>query len=129
LIVHIRNHNKANNREILQSESTDGGQTWSVPQAIGVWGLPSHLLRLRNGHLLMTYSHRRAPLGNQARLSRDNGRTWSEPMVISSDGTSGDLGYPSTVELDDGSLLTVWYELMKGSPRAVLRQARWVMEI
>jgi hypothetical protein len=50
-------------------------------------------------------------------------------MVISGDGTSGDLGYPSTVELDDGSLLTVWYELMKGSPRAVLRQARWVMDI
>jgi sialidase-1 len=128
LIVHIRNHNKANSRETLQTESTDGGQTWSVPQAIGVWGLPSHLLRLRNGHLLMSYSHRRAPLGNQARLSRDSGRTWSEPMILSGDGASGDLGYPSTVELDDGSFLTVWYELMKGTQRAALRQARWMME-
>jgi hypothetical protein len=62
---------------------------------------------------------------NQARISSNGGRTWSEPMIISGDGTSGDLGYPSTVELADGTLLTVWYETMAGSPRAVLRQARW----
>ncbi len=128
LLVHIRNHNSANAGETLQTESTDGGKSWSVPRAIGVWGLPSHLLRLRRGPLLMTYGHRRPPYGNQARVSRDLGRTWSEPIIISGDGASGDLGYPSTVELADGTLLTVWYELMKDSPRAVLRQARWTLE-
>jgi hypothetical protein len=55
----------------------------------------------------------------------DQGRTWSEPIVNSGDGSSGDLGYPSTVELEDGTLLTVLYESMKGSPNAVLRQAKW----
>jgi len=125
IVVQIRNHNKSNERETLQTESSDGGKTWAVPRSIGVWGLPSHLLRLRNGHLVMTYGHRRAPLGNQARLSTDHGRTWSEPILISSDGTSGDLGYPSTVELDDGTLLTVWYEKMKNTSKAVLRQAKW----
>ncbi|HEY6170506.1 MAG TPA: exo-alpha-sialidase [Verrucomicrobiae bacterium] len=129
LIVHIRNHNRANLNETLQSESTDGGKTWSVPQSIDVWGLPSHLLRLRNGHLLMTYGYRRKPFGNQARLSTNNGRTWLEPMTVSDDGFNGDLGYPSTAELDDGTLLTVWYERMKDSPRAVLRQARWLLEV
>jgi Neuraminidase (sialidase) len=128
LIVHIRNHNKANAGETLQSTSTDGGKTWTVPHSIGVWGLPSHLLRLRDNRLLMTYGFRRPPFGNQARVSADDGRTWSEPLPISSDGTNGDLGYPSTVELDDGTLLTVWYEQMKGSPKAVLRQARWRLE-
>ncbi len=125
IIVHIRNHNNANKSETLQTESADGGKTWSAPKGIGVWGLPSHLLRLRNGNLLMTYGHRRAPLGNQARLSTDHGRTWSEPVIVSGDGNSGDLGYPSTVELDDGTLLSVWYEKMKGSRQAVLRQATW----
>ena len=125
LIAQIRNHNKANQRETLQSESKDGGRTWSTPHPIGVWGLPSHLLRLREGRILMTYGYRREPFGNQARLSEDNGKMWSAPMVISDDGEAGDLGYPSTVELDDGSLVTVWYERMKGSPRAVLRQANW----
>lgn len=128
VITHIRNHNQANSGETLQTESTDGGRTWSVPHAIGVWGLPSFLLRLQNGSLLMTYGHRRSPLGNQGRLSLDNGRAWSEPMIISGDGTSIDLGYPSTAQLEDGALLTVWYELMRGSSRAVLRQARWMID-
>jgi len=35
------------------------------------------------------------------------------------------LGYPSTVELADGTLLTVWYEQLASSPKAVLRQAKW----
>ncbi|REK21083.1 MAG: exo-alpha-sialidase [Planctomycetota bacterium] len=125
IVVQIRNHNPANARETLQTESTDGGKTWSTPHEIGVWGLPSFLLRLNDGRLLMTYGYRREPFGNQARLSEDGGSTWSEPMTISGDGEGGDLGYPSTVQLGDDSLLTVWYEKMAGSPRAVLRQAKW----
>ena len=124
-MVQIRNHNKQNSGETLQTESTDGGKTWSAPHAIGVWGLPSHLLRLQDKRLLMTYGHRRPPFGNQARLSEDGGRTWSEPLILSGDGAGGDLGYPSTVQLTDGSLLSVWYEAMKGYRGAVLRQARW----
>jgi sialidase-1 len=129
IIVQIRNHNKANVGETLQCESEDGGKTWTTPHSIGVWGLPSHLLRLRNGNLLMSYGHRRKPFGNQARLSADHGKTWSEPVTLSEDGLAGDLGYPSTVELANGDLLTVWYELLAGSQRAVLRQARWRIEV
>jgi sialidase-1 len=125
LIVQIRSHNKTNSRETLQCESTDGGKTWSVPHTIGVWGLPSHLLRLRDKRLLMTYGYRRKPFGNQARISEDHGRSWSEPISISEDGINGDLGYPSTVQFQDETLLTVWYERMKENPRAVLRQCHW----
>jgi hypothetical protein len=128
IVVQIRNHNQANERETLQTESIDGGKSWSVPHPIGVWGLPSHLLRLRDDRLLMTYGYRRAPFGNQARISEDHGRSWSEPITISDDGITQDLGYPSTVQLSDGSLLTVWYEVMSSSPYAVLRQARWTLE-
>jgi hypothetical protein len=74
---------------------------------------------------MMSYGHRRAPLGNQARLSSDNGQTWSEPMVIHGDAASGDLGYPSTVETSPGKFVTVWYEKLKTSPLAQLRMARW----
>jgi hypothetical protein len=125
IVVHIRNHNSPNQGETLQTESEDGGRTWTTPHPIGVWGLPSHLLRLRNGRLLMTYGYRRAPFGNQARVSSDHGKTWPEAITISDDGAGVDLGYPSTVELEGGTLLTVWYESMKDSPHAVLRQARW----
>lgn len=125
LIVQIRNHNTVNKGETLQTHSTDGGKTWAVPYAIDVWGLPSHLLRLADDQLLMTYGHRRVPLGNQARISSDNGQTWSAPMIIYGDATSGDLGYPSTVEISPGKLVTVWYEKLKDSAFAQLRMARW----
>jgi hypothetical protein len=135
LIAHIRNENKVDDNETLQSESSDGGKTWSVAHRLrvtdgteGVWGTPSHLLRLRDGRLLMSYGYRRAPFGNQVRMSTNEGATWSPPMTISADGVGGDLGYPSTVELDDGTFLTVWYERLKDSPAAVLRQARWKTE-
>jgi len=130
VIAHIRNHNQPNPGDILQTESADGGKSWSVPRAIDVWALePSFLLRLRSGRLLMTYGYRRAPFGNQARFSDDWGRTWSEPLIISGDAPGMDLGYPSTVEFDDGTLLTAWYELMKGSSHAVLRQAHWRLKV
>ncbi|MDH7570166.1 MAG: sialidase family protein, partial [Armatimonadota bacterium] len=125
LVAHLRNHNPANAGETLQAESADGGKTWTPPRSIGVWGLPSHLLRLRDNRLVMTYGHRRAPFGVQARVSRDEGNSWSEAISLSTDGSGGDLGYPSTVELEDGTLLTVWYEAGKAFPKAVLRQARW----
>ncbi len=128
IIVHIRSENKSNSGETLQSESTDGGATWSEPHSIGVWGMPSFLLRLRDGKLLMTYSYRRLPFCIQARVSEDHGDTWSPPLVIYGDGAGTDLGYPSTVEMDDGSFVTVWYERMKPSPHAQLRQARWTLE-
>ncbi|MCW0220485.1 MAG: glycoside hydrolase [Prosthecobacter sp.] len=127
LIVQIRNHNDANKGETLQTVSKDGGKTWSEPKTTGVYGLPSHLLRLRDGRLMMTYGHRRKPYGNQARLSSDNGQTWGEALIISGDGKGGDLGYPSTVELADGSFLSVWYESMKEPKKAVLRQAHWTL--
>jgi hypothetical protein len=73
----------------------------------------------------MTYGYRRSPFGNRARLSTDHGKSWSDEVTLSEDGTSGDLGYPSTVELADGTLLTIWYEATAGRKLAVLRQAKW----
>ena len=125
IITQIRNHNKPDVGSTLQCESSDGGKTWTVPKSIDVWGLPSHLLKLKDGRFVMTYGYRRKPFGNQARVSTDQGRTWGEPLTISADGEAGDLGYPSTVELADGTLLTVWYEFQKAAGKAVLRQAKW----
>jgi len=125
IVVHIRYIKEGEPEEILQSDSKDGGRTWSVPVPIGVFGFPSHLSRLRDNRLLMTYGFRIKPTGVRVRLSGDEGKTWSDELVITSDGTSSDLGYPSTVQLDEKTFLTVWYERLKASRLAVLRQARW----
>ena len=49
----------------------------------------------------MSYGYRREPFGNQARVSHNHGKTWSDPITLSDDGVAGDLRYPSTVELGD----------------------------
>ncbi len=123
LVVHIRNHNPTNAQETLQTESSDGGKTWTTPHAIGVWGLPSHLLRLKDDRLVMSYGYRRTPRGNHLRVSRDNGKTWSEPVILSEDGQA-DLGYPSSVELANGDIFTLWYEALQAGTPAVLRSSR-----
>ncbi len=130
LISHIRNHNELLSGEILQTESRDGGKSWTRPHSIGVYcnAHPSHLLRLKDDMLLMTYGHRKQRQV-QARISTDNGKTWSEAVVIAANLHTWDFGYPATAALDDGKLLTVWYEVQPDSPNAVIRQAIWKLDL
>lgn len=111
IIVQFRNHNTQETDEVFtwQCESSDGGLTWSKPWPV-TYGYPPHLLKLADGRLVMSYSYRKAPFGNRARFSDDNGKTWSDEVILSDDGESWDLGYPSTAELPDGSFFTLWYE-------------------
>lgn len=122
LIVHVR----ASGGGTQQVESKDGGKTWSQPRYVTRgYGHPSHLLRLKDNSILMTYGSRVAPLGMRAKISRDNGESWSEEFFLTKDAHNWDQGYPSTVQLSDGSLVTIWYEAPANSPKAQLRQAKW----
>ncbi len=125
ILVHIRNHSDQDRHCILQCESLDGGHSFSVPRNTGLLGLPAHLRVLRDGRILTTYGYRVVPYGNRASLSEDGGRTWSEPMILDEKPQPRDLGYPTTVELDDGTLLTVWYECLPGATLATLSLCRW----
>ncbi len=125
IVVHIRHHGSRDTGHILQSESSDGGRSFSVPRDTGLVGLPAHLLRLRDGRLLTTYGYRILPSGNRASLSEDGGRTWGAPMILDEKPVARDLGYPSTVELADGSFLTVWYERLPEDAMASIQAARW----
>lgn len=127
LIVHVRDKALEGKRTVqrtLQTESRDGGKTWSTPRFV-TDGYPPHLLRLQDGTILLTYGSRTEPFGIRAKISRDNGQSWSEEFFITKDGANWDLGYPSTAQLPDGTLVTVWYETPADSHRAVLRQAKW----
>ncbi len=127
ILVHIRNHSRQDPGHLLQSESTDGGKTFSQPRDTGIVGLPPHLLRLRDGRLLCTYGYRIPPYGNRAVVSEDDGRTWGEPMILDEKPDVRDLGYPSTVALDDGTLLSLWYERLPGDRQASLQAAKWTL--
>jgi hypothetical protein len=125
IIAHIRNHNKLNQYEVLQTESRDGGRTWSIPHLIGIWGYPPFLIKASDGRLISSLSHRREPHGNFITISEDNGKSWAETLRINTDSWS-DFGYPSTVELSPGRFLSLWYD-MQDRDLAFLRLARWTL--
>ncbi|MFM9194976.1 MAG: sialidase family protein, partial [Planctomycetia bacterium] len=88
--------------------STDNGATWQRERPVTMPNEhPAHLLQLADGRILLTYGDRNAPNGIEVRLSDDGGRTWSPPERIA--GFEGDGGYPATVELADGRMLTASY--------------------
>ena len=124
LVVHIRVQNRRGGEEprvftVFQSVSTDRGRTFSRPvQLLGdLGGSPAHLLLHSSGTLISAYGYREAPYGIRVMFSRDAGETWDADYVLDDEGQSGDLGYPSTVGLRDGSLLTVFYENRDGQSR------------
>lgn len=92
--------------------SKDDGKTWThegkIAPEIGS-GNPPNLLRIRNGRLVLIYGYRRAPFGIRARTSADNGKTWSEEIVLRSDGGNGDLGYVRSAERPDGKIISTYY--------------------
>jgi hypothetical protein len=46
---------------MYQSVSTDGGRNWTRPRKTDIYGYPPHLIRLKNGWLLVVYGQRRRP--------------------------------------------------------------------
>ena len=74
-------------------------------------GVPSHLVELESGSILCTYGYRRPPFGIKACFSHDGGATWDvdNEVVIRDDGMHLDLGYPASIQLVDGRILSVYY--------------------
>lgn len=112
---------------IYQSESDDGGRTWSKPHRIlkTNGGAPAHIMRHSSGMLISVYGYRQAPSGIKVMFSRDNGNTWDADYDLYINGNSWDLGYPATVELKNGDLLTVFYARPDKDEPAVIIQQKW----
>lgn len=95
-------------QELRQIRSTDDGKTWTDEGLIaGYYKHPPHLLRLKDQRLVLTYGNRRDG-SIEARLSSDDGKSWSTPLKFFTTGP-GDMGYPSTAQLPNGKLTTVFY--------------------
>ena len=90
--------------------SQDDGETWEGPETMTeAHQLPAHLFRLADGRLLLSYGTRvDGQFGVLAKLSRDEGRTWSAPIRLA-DSLVRDCGYPSSVQRADGAIVTAYY--------------------
>ncbi|MBR3933252.1 MAG: exo-alpha-sialidase [Clostridia bacterium] len=112
---------------LYQTHSDDKGKTWSKPERIlpENGGAPSHILKHSSGVLVCTYGCRKKPFGIKAMISRNNGENWEDLGYIYENEYSADLGYPSTVELNDKSLATVFYAHSEQNGPAVIMQQKW----
>lgn len=133
LICHIR-ADRGGERSVFtlyQSVSKDGGATWSKPMRILAerGGAPAHIMRHSSGVLISSYGYRDRDYGIKAMFSTDDGKTWdTDNYIYRSEGDSSDLGYPCTVELEDGSLLTAFY-IRQEYGVSVIMQQRWTFKL
>lgn len=111
-----------------QFTTEDGGQTWQFDQQITCPGiLPAHVMKLDNGQLLMTCGVRIQGLwGIGVSCSKDGGKNWSRLRAICNFGELKDGGYPTSVQLDNGEIVTHYYA--SGIPfheRYFVGQVKW----
>lgn len=108
--------------------SMDAGKTWSLEDPpvddLGE-GNPPSLIKLADGRLCLTYGVREAPFRIAAKLSEDQGKTWSEEIVLRDDGAGRDIGYVRSVQRTDGKVVTMYYFEDKQKPERYIAASIW----
>ena len=96
---------------LATSFSSDAGRTWTAPHQITANSEhPADVIRLHDGRLLLVFGERNRPFGVHAMLSSNLGQDWdSRLIVLADDAHSSDCGYPSSVEVAPGRVVTMYY--------------------
>jgi hypothetical protein len=125
------NHTLKNSNWIEASVSADNGASWRYLSKVADTdrgeenGSPPALVRLRDGRLVIAYGYRSWPLGIRARISEDDGKTWSDEIVLRDDGNIWDLGYPRMMQRPDGKLVTIYYHNTPEHPGPHIAATIW----
>jgi hypothetical protein len=119
-------------------ESKDNGRTWGFLNKIAETGRsngnPPSMVRLRDGRLVVTYGvrsvcskyyYRPEQEGIYARISKDNGQTWGEEIVLRDDPLKWDLGYTRSVQRLDGKIVTMYYFNTRENPEEFIGATIW----
>ena len=111
---------------LMQTTSSDGGNTWTRTEPLGFHGAPPHLLHHSSGKVVGVYGYRKAPYGERAMITPDGGQSWCYHYIIRDDGLDSDLGYPASVELADGSIFTIYYQkVVSVEEKCSILWSRW----
>lgn len=108
--------------------SRDDGHAWSDEGPLTLPRQhPAHLLRLADGRILLVYGKRNQGLyGISSRLSADDGATWGPPRLLVDLDDATDGGYPSSVQMPDGTIVTAYYaNRIAGHRRYHMGVVRW----
>ena len=129
LLGAIRVHGRPNDppHTVYTTFSDDHGKTWSTPVSIDTDGMPPHLMVHSSGAVLCAYGCRtEGKWSERVAVSYDNGETWTEDYLLDDRlGPQKDLGYPSSVELSDGSILTVYYQALPTDVHTSVLYTKW----
>lgn len=112
IMIAVRKHCKHGKEKftVMTVVSSDVVCIWSIPKRTGICGSPPpSFMRHSSGAIIGSVGRRKEPFGERAYISYNDGKTWREEYMLRDDAPDGDWGYPSTVELPDSSLLTVYY--------------------
>lgn len=109
-------------------ESSDSGKSWALLEPpvkdLGE-GNPPSLIKLKDGRLCLTYGVRAAPYRICAKFSEDEGKTWSDEIVLRDDGGGRDIGYVRSVLRPDGQVVTLYYFQDKQKPERYIAATIW----
>ena len=106
--------------------SEDDGQTWKRGQPLTLpYQVTGHLTRLSDGRVLFSYGNRNwNNFGVDVRFSDDDGKSWGAPLRVAN-APRGDCGYPSSVELANGNVVTAYYTQISDGFDYEMRSAIW----
>ena len=94
--------------------SHDFGKSCEPAEFLNLRGAPGHLLQHSSGAVVLVYSKRCETMGEYVRVSKDYGKTWSNEKLIGPVAPDWDHGYPTSVELSNGDIFTVFYQKCPG---------------
>jgi len=112
-------------------ESKDNGETWQFLSYVAETDLgdrngnPPCMIQLSDGRLCVTYGYRSVLRGIRARISSDNGKTWSKEILLRGDGMTWDLGYTRSVQRPDGKIVTIYYYNTEENPEQHIVATIW----
>ena len=100
----------AEKQRLLLYKSFDSGKTWNYLEDMSTRNqIPASMIRLNDGRILACYGSRLNQKSIMYRIGDERGTEWSEPYVLVVLSETGDMGYPSCVQLDDGTIVTAYY--------------------
>jgi Neuraminidase (sialidase) len=113
IVAALRNH--GSDQAIYTTYSDDNGKTWVPVQKTAMTGHPVDLIQLKDGRVMASYGIRTGPHakpgGIRVCFSSDNGATWDikTEKQLRNDFINWDTGYPESLQLPNGRILTVYY--------------------
>ncbi len=106
--------------------SDDLGKNWThLTKAVDRVNNPPSLVKLPDDRLVLIYCYRLKPYGLRAKISKDNGQTWSDEIILRDDGLSWDIGYVQSKVRSDGKIVSVYYYHTKQKPRQHIAATIW----